>query len=383
MKKVQIILFITFLLFGLDSKAQEKKINNSLSINIPNNYKYLELSVSQLVTNFPVLFPNEQIRNDLGIGMKSKIIFISNSYKTINFFRDITSPLGLKKFNKNHMEPFLIKLKDQEFQNKLINIMRKTNPAKNFENLTPAEVNLLMKDLYDNPQFTREMKILIEPFISKFENEYNLEKVSILLVGDEKANILNNLNKQDIADLEKNFKKTLKEISQKNIDPAIKNLENWKFKISKNNNNNLYLYSNVSFYNDLFYSDFKQEILLTSHNNKIFLLISFCHKSCNDGTDFSNIIRTTNLYSFLNLNKKKTINDTLSLMGFDGQPMNKRGYDPKDPSYDPYNNNKSQTMENTNSKSNFINELNDLNKLYKSGALTKEEFEKAKKKILN
>ena len=48
----------------------------------------------------------------------------------------------------------------------------------------------------------------------------------------------------------------------------------------------------------------------------------------------------------------------------------------------PYNN-KSQTMENTNSKSNFINELNDLNKLYKSGALTKEEFEKAKKKLLN
>jgi len=340
MKKVQIILFITFLLFGLDSKAQEKKINNSLSINIPNNYKYLELSVSQLVTNFPVLFPNEQIRNGLGIGMKSKIIFISNSYKTINFFRDITSPLGLKKFNKNHMEPFLIKLKDQEFQNKLINIMRKTNPAKNFENLTPAEVNLLMKDLYDNPQFMREMKILIEPFISKFENEYNLEKVSILLVGDEKANILNNLNKQDIADLEKNFKKTLKEISQKNIDPAIKNLENWKFKISKNNNNNLYLYSNDSFYNDLFYSDFKQEILLTSHNNKIFLLISFCHKSCNDGTDFSNIIRTTNLYSANYINNK-VVNDD------------------------------------------FVNQLKDLNNLYKSGALSKEEFEKAKKKLLN
>ena len=80
--------------------------------------------------------------------------------------------------------------------------------------------------------------------------------------------------------------------------------------------------------------------------------------------------------------KRISIDDALSLLGFDGQPMNKRGYDPKDPSYDPYNN-KSQTMDNTNSKSNFINELNDLNKLYKSGALSKEEFEKAKKKILN
>ena len=379
MKKVQIILFITFLLFGLDSKAQEKKINNNLIINIPNNYRYLELSVSQLVTNFPELFPNEQIRNDLGIGMKSKIIFISNNYKTINFFRDITSPLGSKKIYRNHMEPILKITQDQEFQNKIINIVEKTNGTKNFLNLTPTEINLLMKDLFNNPQFIREIKIFIQPFVSKFQNEYNFDKFSILFIGDEEADILNDLNKKNLTDLERNFKKQLKDISQKNIDPSIKNLENWKFKISKNNNNNLYLYSNDIIYNELLYSGLKQELLLTSHENKIFLLTSFCYHGCVSGTDFSYIIKPTNLYSFLNLNKKKTINDTLSLMGFDGQPMNKRGYDPKDPSYDPYNN-KSQTMENTNSKSNFINELNDLNKLYKSGALTKEEFEKAKKK---
>ena len=33
--------------------------------------------------------------------------------------------------------------------------------------------------------------------------------------------------------------------------------------------------------------------------------------------------------------------------------------------------------------SNFINQLEELNSLFKSGVLTKEEFEKAKKKILN
>ena len=32
---------------------------------------------------------------------------------------------------------------------------------------------------------------------------------------------------------------------------------------------------------------------------------------------------------------------------------------------------------------NFINQLKQLNELYKSGVLTKEEFEKAKKRILN
>ena len=44
---------------------------------------------------------------------------------------------------------------------------------------------------------------------------------------------------------------------------------------------------------------------------------------------------------------------------------------------------KKQTLENAKPKSNMVNELSDLNKLYKSGALSKEEFEKAKKKLLN
>ena len=34
-------------------------------------------------------------------------------------------------------------------------------------------------------------------------------------------------------------------------------------------------------------------------------------------------------------------------------------------------------------KDNIVSQLEQLNKLYKSGVLTKEEFEKAKKKILN
>ena len=44
---------------------------------------------------------------------------------------------------------------------------------------------------------------------------------------------------------------------------------------------------------------------------------------------------------------------------------------------------KKQTLENAKPKSNMVNELSDLNKLYKSGALSKEEFDKAKKKLLN
>ncbi len=38
---------------------------------------------------------------------------------------------------------------------------------------------------------------------------------------------------------------------------------------------------------------------------------------------------------------------------------------------------------NNSGNKNIVDQLNSLNELYKSGVLTKEEFEKAKKKILN
>ena len=40
-------------------------------------------------------------------------------------------------------------------------------------------------------------------------------------------------------------------------------------------------------------------------------------------------------------------------------------------------------LETTSNKENIVDQLKKLNDLYKSGVLTKEEFEKAKKKILN
>ena len=44
---------------------------------------------------------------------------------------------------------------------------------------------------------------------------------------------------------------------------------------------------------------------------------------------------------------------------------------------------KSVNKDNSIKNNNFINQLKQLNDLYKSGVLTKEEFEKAKKRILN
>ena len=44
---------------------------------------------------------------------------------------------------------------------------------------------------------------------------------------------------------------------------------------------------------------------------------------------------------------------------------------------------KKKNIKTNSNSSNIVDQLNSLNELYKSGVLTKEEFEKAKKKILN
>ena len=48
-----------------------------------------------------------------------------------------------------------------------------------------------------------------------------------------------------------------------------------------------------------------------------------------------------------------------------------------------FNSNTSINVISNSNNDDFINQLKQLNDLYKSGVLTKEEFEKAKKKILN
>ena len=47
-----------------------------------------------------------------------------------------------------------------------------------------------------------------------------------------------------------------------------------------------------------------------------------------------------------------------------------------------FSSNKNYNLKNKSTKGNVTKELIKLNELYKSGALTKEEFEKAKKKVL-
>jgi hypothetical protein len=119
-----------------------------------------------------------------------------------------------------------------------------------------------------------------------------------------------------------------------------------KFDIAKNENDKLFLKSNgklIMIFGAM-KLDVKLNVFIAEHKNKTYAFISACFVDCSKfNSKFNNMI--------------KPVFSTIK---------------------------KSVKTKTTNSSNNdLIEQLEQLNSLFKSGVLTKEEFEKAKKKILN
>ena len=340
MKKILGTIILGFLLCS-NVEAQTKNIGNGLSINIPNKYKYFELTFRQLVSRFPEIVSDEQIYDDFGIGMGAKLIVITDNQKTIKFFNDVTSVTGLEKLNRKHVQPLMQKLQDQKFLDKMMKIIQKEEPNADFENMTEEEMAQLMEKIYENPKMIKAFERLFKPNFKKFFAEYDLDKYTILLIGDKNAEYLEEIKDESISDLTQNLKDLLEEFYEDTNDPSLKNIRDWQFEIAKNHNGNLYLYSDNNFQSPYVTSKYYSETFWTTHNNKIFIASSICTEKCNASTDLLDVIKPTNLFV------------------------------------------ESNSIATDSTNNNLVEQLNSLNKLYKSGALTKEEFEKAKKKLLN
>ena len=163
---------------------------------------------------------------------------------------------------------------------------------------------------------------------------------------------LNQMNSSELAEQTKEIRKMITSLSGNNKSIPINDdmtLNLSKFKISKNKNNQLYLRSA----GDFIYIfgpmrlDIDLNLFLTEHNDKAIMLISACYVNC---SKFNSKFDKMKKNSFNNINIKT---------------------------------NKVKIKNSNDINSNIVEQLEQLNSLYKSGVLTKEEFEKAKKKILN
>jgi hypothetical protein len=120
-----------------------------------------------------------------------------------------------------------------------------------------------------------------------------------------------------------------------------------KLKISKNKNGNLFLKGPSKFFmaiNETMTIDAVLNVYLGEHNNRTYAFLSACYVDCSKfNSKFDKMIKPT-------FSTKEQIQKTKSTLSAD---------------------------------SNLTEQLKTLSELYKSGALTKEEFTKAKKKLLN
>jgi len=163
-------------------------------------------------------------------------------------------------------------------------------------------------------------------------------------------NELQNMDNQELKKATKEIRKEITQLSGNNKSIPINesmtiNLS--KFEIAKNENNELFLKSNGKLI--MIFGPIKLDVMLnvfmTEHKNKTYIFVSACYVDCSKfNNKFNNMIKPV---FFTNRKNVKT------------------------------------NVTNSSNSSNIVNQLNSLNELYKSGVLTKEEFEKSKKKILN
>ena len=212
-------------------------------------------------------------------------------------------------------------------QDKVLEPIMKKMEKKNFTteksmiNFVSKEIKKLMKK--------RKYQGVIWVLIS----EENLEDTDYDLF--ETVESLKNMNQADMNKEALEYKKELKEeLGVDGVEGL--NLKVSKFKIEKNKINSPAFDLKIAA--NMFNINWDMEIYGYLKNNKPIIVGSECIGKCKGVTDIKNMI----VYS-----------DTTS------------------------------TNTSSESSSNIVDNLNKLNDLYKSGVLTKEEFEKAKKKLLN
>ena len=344
MKRLLAIIVLGLLMSG-NSFAETKNIGNGLSINIPNSYHYFEISLKQIVTRFPSINVSDFTNSDMGIGVNTKLVVLANNKKTIKLIQNISSVSGLARLKEDYLTPFEELIEDPEFEKLIEDYAKKNFSIIDIDDVSDEELQIIIIKLIHDKKFLKKIDKYIRPFIDKFNSEYEFDKATIILIGDKKIKFINDLKQLSVNDARNAVKEGIKMMIKE--DPSFKVYKNWKYEIGKNAKKNLYLYSNDTDYLDatplfknLEYLK-KTDTIITTENKKLISISSHCYKKCNS-TDFLEIIGPTNLY---------------------------KGFVTK-----------VQTTENT---SDIVSQLEQLNKLYKSGTLTKDEFDKAKKKILN
>ena len=319
MKKAILIFFFGLLWCNI-GVAKIIKLNQEIYLDVPETHNFISFEEDSSTESL-LYGVGELFENLDELGLN---IFLAGSTKIIDIFQSVADGTEVKDLEI--FQPLLKKAEKKEY----------------YDVYDQKVIKWLGKEL---KKIAKKEKIDFYTYVF-FANK-KIDEIDDLEIR-EFFNLHKNMNKSDLAKATKEYKKYLTQwagdnktfLLNENVSLILK-----KFKISKNNNQ-VFLRSDFTM-SYLHAMNVPMNLIISIKNDHIFLIISECWVNCSkQSSKFEKMIKP--LFTASSINTSSISSGESNLKG-----------------------------------STLAEEIKKLNELYKSGVLTKEEFEKAKKKILN
>ena len=279
-KLLSVAVLFSYILFGSILNAKNITIGNDLSVPIPPNYKTFQIDAKKIYKAFNYSHSSNDLNElkELGLEGNLDILIFSTSSKNLQFYKDFTNQVGIKKLTKYYEQAVEIinggdleKLLDEEIKQSGIQLEK-------------IEEQEFIENLISRPSFLKKLYSLFLPLINELDKEYELLSgtTSVIILSNKKIpkNNYNLINNKSSHALKKDIKNLIKTAAKE--DYTFKQYTNWDFEIKKNNKGEVYFYSDDSFLEDkLFGLDPKREFYISTYNKKLLIAWTSClEKNC-------------------------------------------------------------------------------------------------------
>jgi len=314
-----IIIIFFFIYFTSHSAAKILNLNENITLDVPNSHNYFK-------------FEEDEISSAFYGGMNDFLEVLGDLDIEIDLY--LVGPNKIIQIVEQVLQGK--KLEDLDFVKKLI----KKAEKKNFSS-EKSQMKWAVKEIRS---LLKKEKINFFTYVMVSKTDFNQIDDGEL---KEIINTHDQMSQNELKNSTKQYRKQMTSLSRDNKSIPINEDSTIvlnKFEIAKNTNGQLFLNLNAKF-------DWMNVVKIPFHiyisrtNGYMFAVITECWVNCQKQTQrFNDMIKPL-----------------ISNVSINSETINKSKQKDK----------------------NFVDQLQKLNDLYKSGALTKEEFEKAKKKILN
>ena len=314
-----IIIIFFFIYFTSHSAAKILNLNENITLDVPNSHNYFK-------------FEEDEISSAFYGGMDDFLEALGDLDIEIDLY--LVGPNKIIQIVEQVLQGK--KLEDLDFVKKLI----KKAERKNFSS-EKGQMKWAVKEIRS---LLKKEKINFFTYVMVSKTDFNQIDDGEL---KEIINTHDQMSQNELKNSTKQYRKQMTSLSRDNKSIPINEDSTIvlnKFEIAKNTNGQLFLNLNAKF-------DWMNVVKIPFHiyisrtNGYMFAVITECWVNCQKQTQrFNDMIKPL-----------------ISNVSINSETINKSKQKDK----------------------NFVDQLQKLNDLYKSGALTKEEFEKAKKKILN